>query len=175
MPGSYELPRDLTAEELIIVLLNRFEELVSTKVRDGLLQQGLSLREGVIIASIVQREAVVSEEQSQIAAVFLNRLTIGMSLEADPTVQYALGYNTSQLTWWTNPLSTADIGFSSPYNTYLNSGIPPGPIANPSLAALMAVAFPAQTPYYFFRAACDNSGRHNFAETFDQHLVNACE
>ncbi len=175
MPGSYELPRDLTAEELIIVLLNRFEELVSTEVRDGLLQQGLSLREGVIIASIVQREAVVSEEQSQIASVFLNRLTIGMSLEADPTVQYALGYNTSQLTWWTNPLSTADIGFSSPYNTYINTGIPPGPIANPSLAALMAVAFPAQTPYYFFRAACDNSGRHNFAETFDQHLVNACE
>ncbi|MCH7663150.1 MAG: endolytic transglycosylase MltG [Chloroflexi bacterium] len=174
MPGSYELPRELSAEELVIVLLNRFEERVSTEVRDGLFKQGLSLREGVIIASIVEREAVVAEEQSLIASVFLNRLTIGMSLEADPTVQYAAGYNPSQLTWWTNPLSTADLGFNSPYNTYIYGGIPPGPIANPSLDALIAVAFPTQTSYYFFRAACDDSGRHNFAETFEQHQANEC-
>ena len=175
MPGTYELPRETTSEELLIILLNKFEELVSVEIRDGFLQQGLSLREGVIIASIVQREAVVAEEQSMIASVFLNRVAVGMALEADPTVQYAVGYNPLQLTWWTNPLSTANLGFDSPYNTYIYAGMPPGPIANPSLEALIAVAFPAQTPYYFFRAACDNSGHHNFAENFEQHQANACQ
>lgn len=174
MPGSYELSRELNAEEFIVILLHKFEELVTVEIRDGLAQQGLSLREGVIVASIVEREAVVKEEQNLIASVFLNRLEVGMPLEADPTVQYALGYNSAQLTWWTNPLSAIDLGFDSPYNTYVYHTLPPGPIANPSLDAIIAVAFPAQTPHYYFRAACDNSGRHNFAETFEAHQANAC-
>jgi UPF0755 protein len=98
-----------------------------------------------------------------------------MNLESDPTVQYALGYNLEQGTWWTNPLSGADLDFDSLYNTYQVPGFPPGPISNPSLNALRAVAFPAQTPYYYFRARCDNSGLHNFAETFEQHLNNGCQ
>lgn len=174
MPGTYEISRDLTAEEFIVVLLNKFEQLVTVEIRAGLAQQGLSLREGVILASIVAREAVVDEEQILIAAVFLNRLQIGMPLEADPTVQYALGYNAVQSTWWTNPLSVVDLKFDSAYNTYVYGALPPGPIANPSLNAIIAVAFPAQTPHYYFRAACDNSGRHNFAETFGAHQANAC-
>jgi UPF0755 protein len=89
-------------------------------------------------------------------------------------VQYALGYNSAQKTWWTNPLSRTDLQLDSPYNTYIYPGLPPGPIANPGLAALRAVAFPAQTPYYYFRAACDQSGRHNFSETYDQHLQKSC-
>ena len=110
-----------------------------------------------------------------IASVFLNRLRADMNLAADPTVQYALGYNQAQESWWTNPLSLEDLEFSSPYNTYLNPGLPPGPICNPSLAAIEAVASPADTTYFFFRAACDGSGRHSFAESFDEHLGNACE
>jgi len=98
-----------------------------------------------------------------------------MKLDTDPTVQYALGYNASQGTWWTNPLSSADLQFDSPYNTYLYAGLPPGPIANPSLSALRAVAFPAETPYYFFRARCDGSGLHVFAVTFEEHLQNGCQ
>jgi UPF0755 protein len=116
---------------------------------------------------------VVEDEMPLIASVFYNRLAVGWKLESDPTVQYALGYNEAQGTWWTNPLSAADLQVDSPY-TYVYSGLPPGPIANPGLAALKAVAFPAQTPYYYFRAACDGSGRHLFAETFDEHLGNAC-
>jgi UPF0755 protein len=97
-----------------------------------------------------------------------------MKLEADSTVQYALGFDREHNTWWTNPLTFEHLEIDSGYNTYRYPGIPPGPIANPGLSAIRAVAFPAQTPYYYFRAACDNSGRHIFAETFDEHLLNAC-
>jgi UPF0755 protein len=97
-----------------------------------------------------------------------------MKLDSDPTVQYALGYNSTQNTWWTNPLTANDLQTQSPYNTYLNAGLPPGPIANPSISALQAVAFPAQTPYYYFRARCDGSGRHLFAATLEEQVKNAC-
>jgi UPF0755 protein len=90
-------------------------------------------------------------------------------------VQYALGYQESNQTWWKSPLSGEDLGIASPYNTYLNYGLPPTAIANPDLISLRAVAFPAETPYYYFRAACDGSGRHNFAITYEEHLNNACE
>jgi UPF0755 protein len=109
-----------------------------------------------------------------IASVFLNRLAAGMPLEADSTAQYALGYQEKTHTWWKNPLSLGDLQVDSPYNTYLYGGLPPGPISNPGLNALRAVAFPAQAEYYYFRAACDGSGEHNFAETFEEHLQNAC-
>ncbi len=173
-PGRYTLPRDSSVEALLNTLVGAFWQAASDELEAGFAQQGLSLHEGVILASIVEREAVVDEEMPMIASVFLNRLAIGMKLDADPTVQYALGYNASQKTWWTNPLSAQDLAFDSPYNTYLYPGLPPGPISNPGVAALRAVAFPAQTPYYYFRAACDGSGRHVFAQTFEEHVGNHC-
>ena len=109
-----------------------------------------------------------------IASVFINRLNAGLKLDSDPTVQYALGYNSEDKSWWTNPLSLTDLKIDSPYNTYLYAGLPPGPIASPDLSALRAVAFPAQTPYYYFRAACDGSGKHEFSETFQEHLSKEC-
>jgi UPF0755 protein len=130
--------------------------------------------QAVTLASIVQREAVIQDEMPMIASVFLNRLAVNMKLDSDPTVQYALGYQNGRGGWWTNPLSLADLQIDSPYNTYIYTGLPPGPIANPSLEALQYVAQPAQTPYFYFRAACDGSGRHNFAITFNEHLNNAC-
>ena len=121
----------------------------------------------------MEREAIQDQEAPQIASVYLNRLKIGMKLDADPTVQYALGFNPVQATWWTNPLSTTDV--ASPYNTYFNPGLPPSPISNPSLNSLQAVAFPADTPYYYFRARCDGSGLHAFAATFEEHVANECQ
>lgn len=173
-PGMYEVERTIQAEQLVPYLLERFDETLPPKTRQGIESQGLTLHEGLILASIIQREAVTPEEMPVIASVFFNRLEISMKLETDPTVQYALGFNQVQNSWWTNPLTYADLEVISPYNTYLYAGLPPTPIANPSLAALQAVAFPAQTPYYFFRAACDGSGRHNFSETYQQHLDFAC-
>jgi len=173
-PGMYQIERTISAEQLVIFLLEQFEQTLPPKTLEGIEQQGLSLHQALIIASIIEREAVNNDEMPIIASVFYNRLAISMKLETDPTVQYALGFNSAQNTWWTNPLTYTDLEYLSPYNTYIHFGFPPTPIANPSLAALQAVAFPAQTPYFYFRAACDDSGRHNFSETYNQHLEFAC-
>ena len=173
-PDSYRLPREIPVEAFIVKLLENFSIKVDSEIRAGFQRQELSLFQAVTLASIVQRESIVEEEMPLIASVFLNRMKAGMKLDADPTVQYALGFNQGQNTWWTNPLSADDLQIDSPYNTYRQDGLPPGPIANPSLNAMRAVAFPAETPYYYFRAACDGSGRHTFSETFDEHVNNAC-
>jgi UPF0755 protein len=174
-PGEYNLPRELSAPELLAIFLESFDAQVPPELRQEIKAQDLTLFEGVSLASIVEREAVVAAEMPAIAAVYLNRLWVGMKLDADPTVQYAVGYNTKQGTWWTNPLSLEDLAFESLYNTYLYPGFPPGPIANPSLAALQAVARPQDSPYYYFRARCDGSGLHNFAVTYEEHVANACK
>ena len=173
-PGDYQVRRGTSAEDFVLILLQTFDEQVTGELRQGFERQGLSLFQAVTLASIVERETVIDDEMPMIASVFYNRLASGLKLDTDPSVQYAVGYNPTQKTWWTNPLSRADLQIDSPYNTYLFPGLPPGPIANPGLAALRAVAFPAQTPYYYFRAACDNSGRHNFSETYQEHLQNGC-
>jgi UPF0755 protein len=174
-PDSYIFPRDSTADALVQEFLRNFSIHMTIDLQEGFSRQGLNAYQAITLASIVQREAVVPDEQPQIASVFFNRLQAGMKLDTDPSVQYALGYNPIQGTWWTNPLSAVDMEIDSPYNTYIYSGLPPGPIANPSLSAIRAVAFPAETPYYYFRARCDGSGLHTFAVTFEEHLQNGCE
>ena len=174
-PDMYILPRDTTADALVKEFLRNFSLHMTIDLREGIDRQGLNIYEAVTLASIIQREAVVADERAQIASVFFNRLQAGMKLDTDPTVQYALGYNTTQGTWWTNPLSATDLQIDSPYNTYIYTGLPPGPISNPSLSALRAVAFPAETPYYYFRARCDGSGLHVFSITFEEHLQNSCQ
>ncbi len=174
-PDSYIFSRKLSSpQEMIDVMVRNFAAHLTLDVRNGFQRQGLTVYQAVTLASLVEREAVHAEEQPVIASVYLNRLNIGMKLDADPTVQYALGYNALQQTWWTNPLSLPDLEIDSAYNTYRNKGLPPTPIASPSLTALRAVAFPAETKYYYFRAKCDGSGFHEFSETFDQHLQNGC-
>ncbi len=173
-PASYTLPRGSTLAELLQKILANFETQLTPELLNGIAAQGLDVCQAVTLASIVQREAMVEDEMPLIASVFYNRLKNDSVLASDPTVQYALGYNQEQGTWWTNPLSKQDLQVDSPYNTYIYAGLPPGPISNPGLAALKAVAFPAQTPYYYFRAACDGSGRHVFSETFEEHVANAC-
>lgn len=174
MPAAYTFDRHVSLNDFILTILNEFDDQVTRDIRDGFRQQGLTLAQGITLASIVQREAMVEDEQPMIASVFLNRLRNDMRLESDPTTQFALGYHSEQKTWWTNPLSAADLDIDSPYNTYIYKGLPPGPISNPGISAIQAVAFPAQTDYFFFRARCDGSGRHNFAETYQEHLQNAC-
>lgn len=174
LPGTYELPRGIEASEMIGVFLQRTESAITSDILTGIANQGLTLREAIILASVVEREAVLHEEQGAIAGVFIKRYKEGIPLEADPCVQYALGFNQVQRTWWTNPLTSDHLRTDSPYNTYVYNGLPPGPISNPGIEAIHATAFPEETPYYYFRAACDGSGRHLFAETFEQHQANAC-
>ena len=128
--------------------------------------QGLSLREAVTLASIIEREGVLNAERATIASVFFNRLELGMKLEADPTIQYAVGYDAANDSWWKSPLFQTDLELDSPYNSYLYPGLPPGPIANPGLSSLRAVAEPAQTQFIFFVADCSGEapGSHNFSQ-----------
>ncbi len=173
-PGTYELKRDMDVNGLLTLLTAEFAAQVDADWRAAVEARGLTLEEAVILASIIEREAVEDEESPLIASVFHNRLQAGMRLESDPTVQYALGWQEAAQTWWKNPLTLDDLQVESLYNTYRNAGLPPGPICNPGQAALQAAAYPVESPYYYFRARCDGSGLHAFAVTFDEHLQNAC-
>jgi UPF0755 protein len=173
-PDSYIVPRDVTADVLVNGFLRNFTLHLTPELRQGFEKQGLTIYQAATLASLVERESMKDDEQPLIASVYLNRIRQGMKLDADPTVQYALGYNTLQNSWWTSPLTLIDLQVNSPYNTYLNEGLPPTPIANPGADALHAVAFPAETNYLYFRARCDGSGYHEFSETFDEHLANGC-
>jgi UPF0755 protein len=163
----------MDAEEFVSRMLDNFVDRLTLEIISGIEQQGLDIYQAVSLAAIVEREAAVPGERDLIASVFLNRFEIGMLLEADPTVQYALGLQTGG-SWWKAPLSFGDLDIDSPYNTYRYPGLPPGPIANPGLESIRAVAFPAESEYLYFRATCDGSGMHSFATTFEEHQQNAC-
>lgn len=173
-PGEYIIPRDFNVEQVMQTFLGEFEAEVTQEMLMAYQNEGLTLGQAVILASMIQREAIHTEEMGMIASVFLNRLTAGMKFDSDATVQYALGFDAATNSWWKSPLTLNDLSVNSPYNTYQVNGFPPAPICNPSLAALMAVAFPEKSPYYYFRAKCDQSGYHNFAESFTQQQQNAC-
>jgi UPF0755 protein len=168
-PDTYRLPEDPTASDLVERMLATFQERVTAQIQANAAEQGLSLYELVTLASIVEREAVVAEERPLIAGVFWNRLQAGWTLDADPTVQYGMGQPGA---WW-SVLSTADLAFESPYNTYENAGLPPGPICSPGLASIKAAAQPVDADYYFFLVDCtQDDGSHLFAETEAEHYAN---
>ncbi|MFQ6019709.1 MAG: endolytic transglycosylase MltG, partial [Dehalococcoidia bacterium] len=172
-PATYSFGRDTDADGVVEAFLTAFDQNLSLALRQEAAEAGLSLHTVVTIASIVEREARVSEERPVIAQVFLKRLRLGQPLEADPTVQYAVANdpaNVERFGHWKQGLTQADLSVDSPYNTYLNSGLPPGPIANPGLDAIEAVIRPADTNYLFFVAKPD--GSHAFAETLEEHLEN---
>jgi UPF0755 protein len=173
-PDTYRIPLDADAAYLVDLMLTNFGSQVTPQMRQAYGVQGLSLREAVTLASIVQREAVIAEERPLIAGVFLNRLRTDTLLQADPTVQYALGYQPDSQTWWKTPLFLDDLQFDSPYNTYRYAGLPHGPIANPSFSSLQAAANPTQTDFIFFVASCDGMapGSHVFSVTYEEHLAN---
>ena len=172
-PDTYLVDKNGDATRLVARMLDAFEAQMDDNLRSAFSNQDLTLFQAVTLASIVEREAIVPQERPRIAAVYLNRLSAGMTLDADPTIQYALGLQPDG-SWWKAGLSFDDLELNSPYNTYLFSGLPPGPIANPGHASLEAVGFPAESNELYFRALCDGSGRHAFAETFEEHLLNAC-
>lgn len=175
-PDTYRLPaEDATVLDLMGRQLDTFRDRVIPLWREAQATgtTDLSLHEVLIVASIVEREAVVDAERPTIAGVYLNRLARGMRLEADPTVQYAMGYQADSGLWWKAPVYLAEYDkVESSYNTYKVAGLPPGPICAPGLASISAVLSPEQHEYLFFMAKGDGSGRHSFAATFDEHLKN---
>lgn len=165
-PDTYQLANELISPNAFVdQMLSRFEQVALPLYQEGQDQTNLSLLEWVSLASIVEKESVVADERTVIAGVFTNRLREGMRLEADPTVEYALGIRQTV----EQPLTFAQVETPSPYNTYVNAGIPPTAIASPGLAALEATLYPADTNYLYFVARYD--GTHVFSETLDQHLA----
>jgi UPF0755 protein len=170
-PETYRLPIDASPEDLILRMLDTMQARLPIGWEGMASAQGLSLFEVLTIASIVEREAVVPIERPTIASVYLNRIQQDMYLQADPTVQYAMGYQPETGQWWKTPVTLEEYqGVNSPYNTYLNPGLPPGPIASPGESAIMAVLQPTPSTYLFFLGRGD--GSHVFAETYEEHQRN---
>lgn len=157
-PDTYFFTLDMTEEQIIDAMLTRFEEVALPHIERS--SAGLTPHEVVTLASIVEREAKVAEERPIIASVYLNRLRTGMPLQADPTVIYALGEPVDRLLY-------SHLRVDSPYNTYRYAGLPPGPIASPGLASILAVLRPADTEYLYFVARGD--GTHVFSHTYAEH------
>jgi UPF0755 protein len=171
-PDTYRLPVNGSPEDLITRMLENMATKIPANALELAATQGYTFHEILIVASIVEREAVVSDERPTIASVYLNRLTQGMFLQADPTVQYAMGYQTDTDQWWKTPVTLDEYSsVDSPYNTYLYAGIPPGPIANPGASSIIATLQPEQTNFVFFMG-CGGEGRHLFTADFAEHEQN---
>jgi UPF0755 protein len=170
-PDTYRVAATANATEIVETILAVTEQRLDSARRAQANSQGLSLFEVLTFASIVEREAVVATERPLVADVYRNRIEQGMYLQADPTVQYALGYQPDSGQWWLLPLPMEALSETiSIYNTYLHPGLPPGPICNPGLASIDAVLNPADTEYLFFYSKGD--GTHAFATTYEEHLQN---
>ena len=172
-PATYSFFRVANAGDVVATMLLAFQDKVASQLQ--LEGQTLTLDEVVTLASIVEREAQDPSERPIIASVYLNRLRLGINLQADPTVQFALTQFPLSVTaygYWKKDLTLDDLKVDSPYNTYVRPGLPPGPIANPGLDSINAVVRPARTNYLFFVAKNDGTGQHAFAETLAEHIAN---
>ncbi len=173
-PDTYRLPKDVTAADAVARMLANFDRRVTPAMRDKLAAQKRTLFQAVTLASIVERESAAAQERPVIASVYSNRLKTGMALDADPTVQYAMASAKKQAPWWPQLTQEDYRSVKSPYNTYLNPDLPPGPIASPGLSSIQAAIEPAQTNFYFFRASCNRDGTHLFSKTLEEHAAKAC-
>ena len=162
-PDTYFFDKKAKPKEVVDRFLERFERELSAETQARLKEMDIFVYTWVTKASVVEKEAAKAEERPLIAGIFNNRIKAGMPLQSCATVQYVLGE--------VKPvLSLQDIEIDSPYNTYKNAGLPPGPIANPGHASLQAVLYPAKTDYFYFVAK--NDGSHAFAVTYNEHLKN---
>ncbi len=168
-PDTYNMPRQSTAGQLVARMVAAFEKVLTPALRSQAQARGLNVHELVTLASIVEKETGKAEERPLVAAVYSNRLKIGMGLQCDPTVIYAL----QRLGRYNGNLTRDDLQLDSPYNTYRYRGLPPGPIAAPGRASLEAAANPADAPYLYFVSRGD--GSHVFATTLDEHNHNVYE
>ena len=159
-PDTYQFAKGITPEEMLALMIAKMRAQLTPDLLKAAQDLGLNPHQLLTLASIIEREAVVPSELPLISAVFWNRLKLDMPLQADPTVQYATGKGRQALT-------RADLLADHPYNTYRRTGLPPGPIANPGLAAIKAAAHPARVPYLYFVAMDDR--RHQFSQSLNDH------
>lgn len=159
-PDTYRFPKGLDTKEVLTIMVGRLREKFDEDMMARVLELGLTEREVLTMASIVEKEAIVDVERPIIAAVYLNRLKKKMLLQADPTVIYGVKSSKVRIT-------KNDLLKKTPYNTYFIKGLPPGPIASPGLKSIIAALNPADVPYLYF--VSNNDGTHNFTSTISSH------
>lgn len=169
-PDTYFFSKDASSSAVAKIMLDNFN------VKTGKLQEKknlgnkLTFDDLVIIASLVEREAYFAQDRPIVASIILNRLNLGMKLDIDATIQYALGYQQREKSWWKKDLTIDDLEIKSAYNTYKNSGLPPTPISNPGLASLKSVIDAPETNYLYYIS--DKSGKLHLAKTIEEHNSN---
>lgn len=159
-PSTYNLPEGASEQEILAMMVKEFDKRLTPEIRSDIAKRGLAVRNVVNLAAMVEKEATHKEEMPIIASIFLRRMELGMPIQSDTTVQYVLGAHKEVVTF-------DDLKVDSPYNTYLHEGLPPGPIANPSMEAIEAVVHPIPTEYLYFVA--DKNGYHRFSKTYEEH------
>lgn len=159
-PDTYQLIRGMRVEEMLARMIHRLRTKLTPELQARAAARGLTVHQLLTLASIIEREAVAPEERRTIAGVFWNRLRLDMPLQADPTVQYAIGKERRALT-------RADLAADHPYNTYRRTGLPPGPIASPGVSSIEAALDPAPVRYLYFVAIDER--RHHFSTTVEEH------
>lgn len=164
-PETYFMYENATAHDCIDKMLSHFNSLCTEEHYKKAEELNLNILEAVTVASLIQRETMVSTEGPKVASVIYNRLKIGQALGIDATIQYALPEHKDRLTY-------DDLKVESPYNTYKNKGLPPGPICSPSIDALNAALNPADTDYYYYVLSPNKDGSHNFSESYEEFLSN---
>jgi UPF0755 protein len=165
-PETYSLPRDTAASVVVEQMVAGFKKALTEEMRQSAQRDGMSIRELVSLAALVEKETGAADERPLVAAVYRNRMKLHMPMQADPTVIYAL----QKAGKYNGNLSRESLQFDSPYNTYKYAGLPPGPIAAPGKASLAAAAKPADVDYLYF--VSKNDGTHAFASTLEEHNKN---
>lgn len=169
-PDTYLIPRDATASAIVDMFTENFNKKVTPQMREDAKKTGLTFAQTITLASLVEREGKTDSDRPVIAGILLNRIKQNMALQVDATLQYALGYQPFEKTWWKKELTDDDKKINSPYNTYINTGLPPGPIANPGLASIKAAIYPAATDYLYY--IHDQTGAVHYAKTIEEHNAN---
>lgn len=169
-PDTYLIPKDASATSVVNILKTNFDQKMNPQIMDKVLKKKLTLQDVITIASLVEREGKHALDRPIIASVILNRLQLGMKLDIDATVQYILGYQAKEKTWWKKDLTLEDLNTDSPFNTYQNAGLPPAPIANPGIEAIMAVVNAPDTDYLYYIS--DSQGNIHPAKTIQEHNAN---
>lgn len=175
-PDTYLFPREVDASRVVLTMKNTFDKKVDSTMRSTISNRGYTLNQVVTLASIVERESKnkTKDERPIIAGIYYNRLKIGMPLQADATVQYALATTKCKITsvncdWWPT-IQRADYEFKHPYSTYTNTGFPPGPISNPGITSIQAAVNPLDTDYLYY--IHEDNGTPHYAKNLQEHNQN---
>jgi UPF0755 protein len=163
-PETYSFPKGTTEATIVTAMTEQFKTVFQARWKARAEELGMSVREIVTLASLIEKETSKPEERALVSSVFHNRLRIKMKLDCDPTIVYAL----KQIGEYTGRLRYKDLKHDSPYNTYLYGGLPPGPIANPGRASLEAALYPADSEFFYFVSR--NDGSHHFSRTYREHV-----